>query len=520
MTDIGVTLAQLQKRIDRLERASRLSYAALDDTALEVRDGAGSLRGIVGQQGDGTTAVNVVNGPPPPQPSAPIVVSVLGGVTVSWDGLFADGAVMPLDWSRVEVHASTLAVYTPTAASLKATVETAQGCTVVIATTAAVYVQLVARSTSGTASPPSATVGPVGPTAVVASDILDGIVTTVKLADDAVTQAKVAVGAIGATEISDNAITTPKIVAGAVQTAQLDALAVNASKIAAGAVTTAKLAALAVTANELAANTITAGKLAAGSVDATALKADAITGKTITGGSIVGATVTGAIVRTGTTGPRLLMGPDAGGTGVPGLALYSGASAETSPGLLWSTVLTGTPTQPMTVVQAPYVDSGSARLDLTSPASGSGGQFKIATSTTNDYAYFKGKDGSTAGASLLELWAQNGTSGGSSVLQVKGTEIYMRSDAITANGIFAAGNIAWGTINVTTTAANTVGSATITGLNVAGSTFRIFVTGSSGAPGTQLLGVSGNNVTSGGATVYVTRTNATTTGVYWLIVGI
>ncbi|MEU0837092.1 hypothetical protein, partial [Streptomyces sp. NPDC005969] len=78
MTDIGVTLAQLQKRLDRLERASRLSYASLDDTALEVRDSSGSLRGVFGQQGDGTTAVNVVNGPPPPQPSAPIVVAVLG----------------------------------------------------------------------------------------------------------------------------------------------------------------------------------------------------------------------------------------------------------------------------------------------------------------------------------------------------------------------------------------------------------------------------------------------------------
>jgi hypothetical protein len=271
MTDIGVSLAQLAKRLERLERAARLGYASLDDTALEVRDSTGSLRALVGQQGDGTTAVNVVNGPPPPATSAPIVVSVLGGVTVSWDGTFAGGAIMPLDWSRVEVHASPLAVYTPTAATLKATVETAQGCTVVIATPDPVYVQLVARSTSGTASDPSATVGPVGPTAVVASDILDGIVTTVKLADDAVTQAKVAVGAIGTTEISDDAITTPKIVAGAVQTAQLDALAVNASKIAAGAVTTAKLDALAVTANELAANAVTASKILAGSVSAQAL---------------------------------------------------------------------------------------------------------------------------------------------------------------------------------------------------------------------------------------------------------
>lgn len=106
MTDIGAELARMRKDIERLQRAARLSYASLDDTALEVRDSNGSLRGVFGQQGDGTTAVNVVNGPPPPAPSSPIVVSVLGGVTVSWDGLFADGALMPLDWSRTEVHAS------------------------------------------------------------------------------------------------------------------------------------------------------------------------------------------------------------------------------------------------------------------------------------------------------------------------------------------------------------------------------------------------------------------------------
>ncbi|MFG2540685.1 hypothetical protein ACGFU4_36145 [Streptomyces sp. NPDC048511] len=289
MTDIGVTLAQLQKRIDRLERASRLSSASLDDTALEVRDGAGSLRGVFGQQGDGTTAALVVNGPPPPQPSAPIVASVLGGVTASWDGLFVDGQVLPLDWSRTEVHASTTSGFIPAPATLRSTIETAQGATVVIPTDDPVYVRLVARSTSGTPSDPSVEVGPYGPAPVVATDILDGIVTTLKLADDAVTAAKVATGAIGSTEIADNAVTTPKIIAGAVQTAQLDALAVNASKIAAGAVTTAKLDALAVTADKVDANAITVGKLAAGSVDATALKADAITGKTITGGVINGA---------------------------------------------------------------------------------------------------------------------------------------------------------------------------------------------------------------------------------------
>jgi len=287
--DIGRELAQIRAKLAEVERASRMSSASLDDTALEVRDSSGSLRGIVGQQADGTTAVNIVNGPPPPVPSAPVVASVLGGVSVTWDGTFADGATLPLDWQRVEVHASTDTGFTPAPDTLMATVETPQGATVIVPTEVDVYVVLMARSTSGTASTPTAQVGPTGPAPVVATDIIDGIVTTVKLADDAVTAAKLAAAAVDSTSIQDDAITTPKIVAGAVQTVQLDTGAVSADKIAAGAVTTAKLDALAVTADKIAANAITAEKILAGSVTTTALAADAITGKTITGGTINGA---------------------------------------------------------------------------------------------------------------------------------------------------------------------------------------------------------------------------------------
>lgn len=272
MTNLVTEVARLKRELAQVKKGQRLSHgASIENAAIEVRDDTGSLRAIVGQQGDGTTGAIVVNGPPPPQPSVPIVGSVLGGATASWDGQFTGGAIMPLDWSRIEVHASTVDDFTPDPVTLQSTIETAQGATVVIPCENDIYVRFVARSTSGTASAPSGAAGPVGPAPVVATDIIDGIVTTVKLADDAVTQAKVAVGAIGTTEISDDAVTTPKIVAGAVQTAQLDAEAVNASKIAAGAVTTAKLDALAVTADKLAVNSVTAEKILAGSVSAQAL---------------------------------------------------------------------------------------------------------------------------------------------------------------------------------------------------------------------------------------------------------
>lgn len=261
--DIGRELHALRARLDRIEASARLSHASIDNTAVEVRDDSGGLRGILGVQADGTTAVNMVNGPPPPAPSTPILTSVLGGITASWDGTFADGAVMPLDWQRIEVHASTLDGFTPAPETLQGTIETPQGSTVVVATDDPVYVRFLARSTSGTASAPSAQAGPAGPTQVVPTD---GTVTELKLADGAVTEAKVATSAITTTKIADDAVTTPKIIAGAVQAGQIAADAVNASKIASGAVTTAKLDALAVTSDKLAANSVVAGKIAAGSV--------------------------------------------------------------------------------------------------------------------------------------------------------------------------------------------------------------------------------------------------------------
>ncbi|MFK0288246.1 hypothetical protein ACIQVL_48415 [Streptomyces sp. NPDC090499] len=284
--DIGKKIAQLERDIATLQRSPRLTHASLENTALTVYDGAGSLRAIVGLQGDGTTGVTIVNGPPPAQPSPPIVASVLGGVTASWDGGFADGSTLPLDWARTEVHASTTAVYEPTPSTLQSTIETAQGGTVVIPCSTPVYVLLVARNTSGTAGTASAIVGPYGPAPVVADDVLDGIVTTVKLADDAVTEAKIAAAAVGSTELQAGAVLEEKLAANAVTTGKLADLVITDTKLAAAAVTAAKVAVAAITApaiqdgavvaGKIAANAVTATTIAAGSVQTAALAADSV----------------------------------------------------------------------------------------------------------------------------------------------------------------------------------------------------------------------------------------------------
>ncbi|MGW7579721.1 hypothetical protein ACWGKU_04995 [Kitasatospora sp. NPDC054768] len=291
---LATRIATLETALLELSRSSRLSHSSIDDGALTVTSG-GRLRAIIGQQPDGTTAVTVVNGPVPPTPSAPTAAPALGGVRVGWDGRFANGSPSPLDLARIEVHASNAAGTTPSPVTLVTTIDTPQGGVVTVPTTAPVWVTLVARSTSGKASAPSASAS-AGPAPVVAQEVLDGIVGELQLAADAVTAAKVAAGAIGEKALTDAAVTATKlgeaaVVAGklaadsvtpgtvaadAITAREIAAGSISTGELAAGAVTTANLAASAVTAGQLAASAVTASKLAANSVTAVNLAADAV----------------------------------------------------------------------------------------------------------------------------------------------------------------------------------------------------------------------------------------------------
>lgn len=150
---------------------------------------------------------------------------------------------------------------------------------------------------------------------VTASSIVAGTITAAELATNSVTTAKIVAGAVTATEIAAGTITGSKIAAGtivagniganAVAAEQLAADSVTAVSIKAGEITTAKLAASAVTAEKIMAATITGGKLAANAITAREIAADAVTAAQIRAGSIDGMVVTGATIRTATSGARL-----------------------------------------------------------------------------------------------------------------------------------------------------------------------------------------------------------------------
>ena len=202
LAKLAARIAALERRLTQQTRTSRLAYSSLENGALDVYDENGSLRAVIGQQPDGTTAVNIVNAPPPPTPSQPAIVSVLGGIAATWEGTFTNAVAAPLDFARVEIHASAQDGFAPSPATLRGTLESPLGGTVTIPADRPLYVRLLARNTSGTSSAPSLQSGPVGPAPVVAQSVLDGIITETALADDAVSRAKLQIGAVGHNQLA------------------------------------------------------------------------------------------------------------------------------------------------------------------------------------------------------------------------------------------------------------------------------------------------------------------------------
>lgn len=92
--------------------------------------------------------------------------------------------------------------------------------------------------------------------------------------------------------------------------------------------------------------------------------------------------------------------------------------------------------------------------------------------------------------------------------------------AMDVAGVLTAGNLAFGQVSITPSAANTPTSTVVSGLTVQGSTFLGYASAATTVPGTQVTGVGATSVTSSGLTVWVTRTNTTATLVNWMVVGV
>lgn len=267
---LAAELASLRRQVEALARASQMSRRSVEDGGVKVFDADGNLRGIIGVQEDGTTALVTVNDPTPPTPSAPIVFPVPGGLEVTWDGTFLDYAGQPSDFGKLEVHAYTEDVYTPTEAT-RCAILPAAGTVTIDLPTDAYTVVFVAYSTGGAASSPS-----LGATETPAAAGEDTVAR--QIAADAQTKADTAIAnATAAQQAAEAAEQSAAAVTGDVATAQQ--AADDAATQAAAALTAAQSAASTGTsaqqAADLAASAAQAAQEAADAAGTDAAAADA-----------------------------------------------------------------------------------------------------------------------------------------------------------------------------------------------------------------------------------------------------
>jgi hypothetical protein len=115
------------------------------------------------------------------------------------------------------------------------------------------------------------------PFAMQANTVLDGSITTSKLADGAVTSGKIGDGNVATVDLANGAVTGAKIAADAVGSSHIAAGAVGASEIAADAVRSSEIAANAVTASEIAADAVGSSEIASGAVGGSEIANGAVT---------------------------------------------------------------------------------------------------------------------------------------------------------------------------------------------------------------------------------------------------
>jgi hypothetical protein len=551
--DIGRKLADLEKRLERVEHSRRLSHAALDDTSLVVTDGTGTVRARIGMQADGTVGLIAVDGPAPGAPSPPIVTPTIGGLRVTWDGLLADGSPLPADFDHIAVHASTSSGFTPSAATYAGTITKAGNggmLPLIPLPYQPHYIQLTAVNTSGNASAPSA--------------------------ETAATPIKV-----DGPDLEAGSVTAAAIQAGAVTAEKLEAILQLATRLVAGDPSGAR-----VELNE-------DGLRVYNTSSELVIRFDSADGSAAFTGTITGSTVTGGLIRTAVTGPRITMNEGGenkilvydGTRSVAGLSAFGLGLAGTNGALMLLDPNATFPAMRLTnaagtneaVINVSENTAGAADLGLNSGTfTGSGfTDMKWRTFFGNDFwvaerlrnsppltyiggRIYLGPDTATIGlrnsttpseecyvgfhpgrAQLIngrmEIYA---TASASSALYVQGDAAHTGNlirvfrdgaDRLTVDkdgntsiaGILASGNVAVGRITITPSASGVPTSGNVTGLNLKGSTIRVVATPVTAVPGTAVTGVGVTNQSPTGFTVWLTRNGTTTsTGIDWIAYGV
>ena len=163
ITDLARRLARLEQGVTA-QNVPQLAASSVEGGAVPHYDAAGQMTALVGEQHDGTTAAAVLAGPTPPAPAGLDADAGPGSIAVTWNGSFADGAVAPMDFARVEVHVGETQDFEPDplpgSLTRAGTIESPGGGTLTIpATPGDRWVALLTRSQSGKASDHGEVVG-------------------------------------------------------------------------------------------------------------------------------------------------------------------------------------------------------------------------------------------------------------------------------------------------------------------------------------------------------------------------
>ncbi len=226
-------------------------------------------------------------------PTAPIIESKLGTMTVKWDGLLATTPLTspPADVLYLKIHRSTVSGFTPSNDTLISTISAVENNYAIFSDVeynTDYYFKFVLIDTSGVQSLPS-TQAAARVTPLVNTDLLvANVLNSWSFAGNLISAGALANGAINAASLLGPNVVTQNAIS---------ANAIGANQIAAGAIIAGKIGADAVTANTVAANAIYAGAIQANAIEADKIKVGALDGKLITG----------ATVRTSGTNPRVEM---------------------------------------------------------------------------------------------------------------------------------------------------------------------------------------------------------------------
>lgn len=228
---------QLMLRLARIEKAQhdkgstpQLGTSSIEDGTLEINE-LGVFKGAVGKQVDGTNTVTAFNGPPPPAPTQPAIELLAGGVRVSWDGLWADGSLTPMDFLRIDVHFIDDPLDDPLEMPARASILSQGWGDAALPLIPGTYnAVLVAWTHSGqfTASEPSASFEVLS--------VVDGIfpITETDIADDAISTPKLQANSVIAEKLAAGSVQTDHLVAGSVTADKMEAQLVLATEFTTG----------------------------------------------------------------------------------------------------------------------------------------------------------------------------------------------------------------------------------------------------------------------------------------------